>query len=74
MVQKCWEPRGTSGLLSLWGKNWGTISCDHYCSEGKTILLEAKLVLERLNSGPLDHACLQTICYFFVLFDLCNWL
>ncbi len=49
VVQKCWEPKGTSGPLSLWGKNWGTISCDHDCLEGETILLEAELALERLK-------------------------
>jgi hypothetical protein len=37
------------GLLVFGGKNWGTMSCDHDCLEGKTILLEAELALERLN-------------------------
>jgi len=40
--------------------------CGHYWLEGETTLLEAALALERVNSGPLDHARLANLMLFSV--------
>jgi len=53
-------------LLSMWGEEWGTMLCGHYCLEGEPTLLEASLAFKRMNSWPLGCIWLAN----FMLFSL----
>jgi hypothetical protein len=62
------------GLLSLLGKNRGTMLCGHYCLEGEPTLLEAALAYERVYSWPLDCIWLANFMLFSLFcLELCNW-